>query len=94
MAPQFVKPYAKSQQNDANDAEEVCEAATRRACFSKSTTVIGAADRLIGMRGNERIQDGMFSHVLLEERVSSDHQLRTVRQLTDAVLLTRRTVSH
>jgi hypothetical protein len=26
MAPQFVKPYVKSQKNDANDAEAICEA--------------------------------------------------------------------
>ncbi|MGC1361328.1 MAG: IS110 family transposase [Silvibacterium sp.] len=29
MAPQFVKPYVKSQKNDANDAEAICEAVTR-----------------------------------------------------------------
>ena len=29
MAPQFVKPYVKSQKNDANDAEAICEAAGR-----------------------------------------------------------------
>ena len=29
MAPQFVKPYVKSQKNDANDAETICEAVTR-----------------------------------------------------------------
>jgi transposase len=29
MAPQFVKPYVKSQKNDANDAEAICEAITR-----------------------------------------------------------------
>jgi transposase len=28
IAPQFVKPYVKSQ-NDANDAEAICEAAGR-----------------------------------------------------------------
>src|SRR5512146_917094 len=26
MAPQFVKPYVKSQKNDSNDAEAICEA--------------------------------------------------------------------
>jgi transposase len=31
MAPQFVKPYVKSQKNDANDAEAICEAVTRPA---------------------------------------------------------------
>jgi transposase len=38
------------------------------------------------MRGDERIQEGMFSYVSLEQRVPSDHPLREVRKLTDAVL--------
>ena len=29
IAPQFVKPYLKSNKNDRNDAEAICEAATR-----------------------------------------------------------------
>ena len=29
MAPQFVKPYVKSNKNDANDAEAICEAVAR-----------------------------------------------------------------
>ena len=29
IAPQFVKPYVKSNKNDANDAEAICEAASR-----------------------------------------------------------------
>jgi transposase len=29
MVPQFVKPYVKSQKNDANDAEAICEAVTQ-----------------------------------------------------------------
>jgi transposase len=29
LAPQFVKPYLKSQKNDANDAEAICEAVSR-----------------------------------------------------------------
>ena len=38
------------------------------------------------MRGDERVQDGMFSYVSLEQRVPEDHPLRAVRQLTDTVL--------
>ena len=38
------------------------------------------------MRGDERIQDGIFSYVSLEQRVPADHPLRAVRKLTDAVL--------
>jgi transposase len=40
------------------------------------------------MRGDERIQDGMFSYVSLEQRVPHDHPLRAVRKLTDTVLRT------
>ena len=29
VPPQFVKPYVKSNKNDANDAEAICEAMTR-----------------------------------------------------------------
>ncbi len=29
IAPQFVKPYVKSQKNDAHDAEAICEAMSR-----------------------------------------------------------------
>jgi transposase len=38
------------------------------------------------MRGDERIQDGMFSYLTLEQRVRPDHPLREVRRLTDIVL--------
>ena len=42
--------------------------------------------RLTDMRGDERVQDGMFSYVSLEQRVPQDHPLRGVRRLTDTVL--------
>src|ERR1700682_383351 len=42
--------------------------------------------RLTNMRGDERVQDGMFSYVSLEQRVPSDHPLREVRRVTDTVL--------
>jgi transposase len=38
------------------------------------------------MRGDERVQDGMFSYVSLQQRVLVDHPLCAVRKLTDAVL--------
>lgn len=40
----------------------------------------------MSMRGDERVQDGMFSYVSLEQRVPSDHPLRAVRKVTDTVL--------
>src|SRR5580693_7329005 len=38
------------------------------------------------MRGDERVQEQMFSCVTLEQRVPADHPLREIRRLTDAVL--------
>ena len=38
------------------------------------------------MRGDERVQNGMFRYVSLEQRVPADHPLRAVRKLTDVVL--------
>jgi len=38
------------------------------------------------MRGDERLQGGMFSYVTLEQRVPQDHPLREIRLLTDVVL--------
>jgi transposase len=38
------------------------------------------------MRGEERIQYGLFSYVSLEQRVPQEHPLRAVRRLTDRVL--------
>ena len=32
MAPQFVKPYVKTNKNDARDAEAICEAVGDRIC--------------------------------------------------------------
>ena len=42
--------------------------------------------RLRGMRGDERVQEQMFSCVTLEQRVPQDHPLREIRRLTDMVL--------
>lgn len=39
------------------------------------------------MRGNdERIQEGMFSYMALEDRIPATHPLRKVRKVTDLVL--------
>src|SRR3954470_15986135 len=34
MAPQFVQPYRKSQKNDGNDAEAICEAVACQRAFN------------------------------------------------------------
>jgi hypothetical protein len=47
LAPQFVKPYLKSQKNDANDAEAICEARAVRSNIgpaAKSTYMVTKSD--------------------------------------------------
>jgi transposase len=40
IAPQFVKPYVKSNKNDANDAEAICEAVSRpQMCFVPAKSI-------------------------------------------------------
>ena len=38
------------------------------------------------MRGDDEIQDGVFSYISPEQRIPQDHPLRTIRKLVDAVL--------
>ena len=37
------------------------------------------------MRDEERAQDGIFSHVSLDQRAAQNHPLRAIRKLTDEV---------
>jgi transposase len=46
------------------------------------------------MRGDERLQGGMFSYVTLEQRVPRDHPLREIRRLTDVVLVSLSAAFH
>jgi transposase len=48
ISPQFVTPYVKSNKNDRNDAEAICEAALRHDANDASLSRI--ADDLIGVR--------------------------------------------
>lgn len=42
--------------------------------------------RVIAMRGGERQQGGMFSYVVLEDRIPASHPLRVMRGLVDPIL--------
>ncbi|WP_171020160.1 hypothetical protein [Hydrogenophaga sp. 2FB] len=45
MAPQFVKPYVKTNKNDAADAEAICEAGRRKQYFSEALASIKILSR-------------------------------------------------
>lgn len=67
IAPQFVKPYVKSQKNDANDAEAICEAASR------------ASMRFVAIKTIEQ-QDIQAAHrvrsELVKQRTAKVNQIR------------------
>ena len=67
MAPQFVKPYVKTNKNDAADAEAICEAVTRPSM------------RFVGVKGVEQ-QTVLATHrvrsLLVAERTAMVNQTR------------------
>ncbi len=76
VAPQFVKPYLKSQKNDANDAEAICEAVSRpnmRFVPSKSIEQqhLQALHRIRSRMIGSRTQLGNQIRVFLQSTASS-----------------------
>jgi transposase len=53
MSPQFVKPYVKSNKNDRNDAEAICEAVTRPGMRFVPIKNIEQQDTLLSHRARE-----------------------------------------
>lgn len=67
MAPQFVKPYVKSNKNDANDAEAICEAMSRPHMRFVSVKTLEQQD----IQAVHRIRAG-----LMEQRTAKANQIR------------------
>jgi transposase len=67
IAPQFVKPYVKSNKNDANDAEAICEAMSRPSMRFVSVKTIEQQD----IPATHRIRAG-----LIEQRTAKANQIR------------------
>jgi transposase len=67
IAPQFVKPYVKSNKNDANDAEAICESMSRPNM------------RFVSIKSVEQ-QDAQAVHrirsELMEQRIAKANQIR------------------
>jgi len=71
MAPQFVKPYIKSNKNDANDAEAICEAVQRptmRYCPTKTAE----QQTILHLHKSRRL--------LVSQRVAMSNHIRGVLQ--------------
>jgi transposase len=67
MAPQFVKPYVKSNKNDANDAEAICEAVARPTMRFVAIKSIAQQD----IQAVHRIRSG-----LVQQRTAKVNQIR------------------
>jgi transposase len=64
MAPQFVKPYVKTNKNDARDAEAICEAVTRHGLAARETA--------IGARNNDFRSSGYRRLPVLRHRLRGE----------------------
>lgn len=67
MSPQFVKPYRKSDKNDRNDAEAICEAVTRPSMRFVAVKRLDQQDMLT----LHRVREG-----LMKERVALINRIR------------------
>jgi len=67
MAPQFVKPYVKSNKNDRNDAEAICEAMCRPTMRFVPVKTVEQQD----IQAAHRIREGLMS-----QRTAKANQIR------------------
>ena len=67
IAPQFVKPYVKSNKNDARDAEAICEAMSRPNMRFVSVKTVEQQD----VQAVHRVRAG-----LMEQRIAKANQIR------------------
>src|SRR5579859_4489194 len=67
IAPQFVKPYVKSNKNDANDAEAICEAMSRPSMRFVSIKTVPQQD----IQAMHRIRSSW-----IEQRTAKGNQIR------------------
>lgn len=83
IAPQFVKPYIKSNKNDAKDAEAICEAMSRPHMRFVSVKTVEQQDA----QAVHRIRTG-----LIEQRTAKANQIRGLT--AEYGLIASREVSH
>lgn len=67
IVPQFVKPYVKSNKNDANDAEAICEAMSRPSMRFVAVKTVAQQD----IQAVHRVRSG-----LMDQRKAKANQLR------------------
>jgi transposase len=83
IAPQFVKPYVKSNKNDANDAEAICEAMSRPNMRFVSAKTVEQQD----VQAVHRVRAE-----LMAQRIAKSNQIRGL--VSEYGLVTPRDMSH
>lgn len=83
IAPQFVKPYVKSNKNDANDAEAICEAMSRPGMRFVAVKDVEQQD----IQAVHRVRSG-----LIEQRTAKANQIRGL--LAEYGLIAPKELSH
>jgi transposase len=83
IAPQFVKPYVKSNKNDANDAEAICEAMSRPNMRFVTIKTVEQQD----VQAVHRIRAG-----LMDQRKAKANQIRGL--ISEYGLVAPREISH
>ncbi|HKC93147.1 MAG TPA: IS110 family transposase [Nitrospira sp.] len=92
MSPQFVKPYVKSQKNDSNDAEAICEAVSRPTMRFVSPKTIGQQDlqalhRIRQRRIHNRTAlSNQIRGLLMEYGITLPRQVAQVRRRLPSLL--------
>jgi transposase len=88
IAPHFVRPFVKSNKNDSNDAEAICEAASRPSMRfvtpkSEDQQILSALQRLRESLIGERVRVVNQLHAfLLEVGVETSRGPQTIRRLS------------
>lgn len=67
IPPQFVKPFVKSNKNDANDAQAICEAMVRPNMYPVKVKTVEQQD----IQAIHRVREGIKSH-----RIAKANQIR------------------
>ena len=71
MAPQFVKPYVKTNKNDANDAAAICEAVSRPSMRFVTIKTVAQQEG----QATHRVRSQLVSLPVAQERGLSDFGL-------------------
>jgi hypothetical protein len=83
MAPQFVKPYVKSNKNDAADAEAICDCSTASR-LARSTEGATSESALIAASKGISLRSDMRPVVMSNPCpvcIRSDHQLHRMHHV-------------